>query len=395
MERVMALTVLSGLAVASAHADAGGKLIVHEWGTFTSFAGPDGVPLDFRPLLESDLPNFVFDRARQAGATNPEAVASQKGQIRATQRMETPITYFYTEREREIDVRVHFPEGLLTEFYPPVSQQGPAYAAAQPEPLKDSFLHWASVRLSPGSAAAFPASETDAHYALARRSDSTPLRVSAAHGEHFEKFLFYRGVGNFSLPVSLQAAGGDRFVVESRLGEPGMSAFMVDVAGGRLRFVPISCLVNDREARLPDQPSRPEALSAAMVNALVGANLYSKEAEAMVDTWRDSWFGEEGTRLLYLLGASTTNRILPLSITPAPDEVVRVMVGRLEIMTPEREARLEESVRRLAGSPAGTLPPAEWAEWGRFAEPALRKLAGAGRDEVLRSTATRLLDHMR
>src|SRR5258708_29049188 len=29
-----------------------GKLIVHEWGTFTNFAGSDGVYLDYRPLVD-------------------------------------------------------------------------------------------------------------------------------------------------------------------------------------------------------------------------------------------------------------------------------------------------------------------------------------------------------
>ena len=41
-----------------------GNFIVHEWGTFTTFSGSDGVFLDFRPLAakESDLPDYVLDR---------------------------------------------------------------------------------------------------------------------------------------------------------------------------------------------------------------------------------------------------------------------------------------------------------------------------------------------
>src|SRR6478672_420229 len=36
------------------------SLIVHEWGTFTSIAGKDGVALEWRPLNGStDLPKFV------------------------------------------------------------------------------------------------------------------------------------------------------------------------------------------------------------------------------------------------------------------------------------------------------------------------------------------------
>src|SRR4029077_9859924 len=96
-----------------------GRLIVHEWGTFTNFSGSDGLQMDFRPLVDSDLPPFVLDRARQAQVFYPSVYA--KGMYLARQRMETPVTYFYTDTPREVDVQVAFPQGLLTEFFPPVS----------------------------------------------------------------------------------------------------------------------------------------------------------------------------------------------------------------------------------------------------------------------------------
>ena len=45
-------------------------LVVHEWGTFTSFSGSDGVRLEYRPLLDEDLPYFVLDRFLQSGTPN-------------------------------------------------------------------------------------------------------------------------------------------------------------------------------------------------------------------------------------------------------------------------------------------------------------------------------------
>lgn len=90
-----------------------------------------------------------------------------------------------------------------------------------------------------------------------------------------------------------------------------------------------------------------DGLAADMVQALKAEGLYEKEALAMVKTWRDSWFIEQGTRLFYLLPQEKTDELLPLTITPRPDEVVRVMVGRLEIMRPEHSA-----------------PNAEWFEKG-------------------------------
>ena len=97
------------------------RLIVHEWGTFTSFSGSNGVHLDFRPLRDQDLPPFVLNRADQSGHI------FWKGRIRTRVRMETPVTYFYTDRERTVRASVDFPQGLLTEFYPPVRSMTPPF----------------------------------------------------------------------------------------------------------------------------------------------------------------------------------------------------------------------------------------------------------------------------
>src|SRR5687768_4944251 len=85
--------------------------VVHEWGTFTSFSGSDGVSLDFRPLVDEDLPAFVLDRPKQAFLSERRDIAyargrSDKGLVISRQRMETPVTYFYTDQERLVDVVV-------------------------------------------------------------------------------------------------------------------------------------------------------------------------------------------------------------------------------------------------------------------------------------------------
>ena len=52
----------------------------------------------------------------------------------------------------------------------------------------------------------------------------------------------------------------------------------------------------------------------------------------MVDTWRDSWF-EEGSRLFYIFSRRAVDAALPLEIRPAPSTLVRVFVGRIELIT--------------------------------------------------------------
>src|SRR5690242_13027481 len=79
-------------------AEASNKLIVHEWGTFTSFSGSNGANLEFRPLVTNDLPAFI---------DSPNSIWL-KERVAAQQRMETPVTYFYTDVPRTVNVRVAF-----------------------------------------------------------------------------------------------------------------------------------------------------------------------------------------------------------------------------------------------------------------------------------------------
>jgi hypothetical protein len=88
---------------------AASELTVHEWGTFTSVAGPDGQAVEWLPLTGStDLPGFVEhfrDEQFKCG-------------LGGTVRMETPVLYFYTAHERNVSVKVSFTKGIITEWYP-------------------------------------------------------------------------------------------------------------------------------------------------------------------------------------------------------------------------------------------------------------------------------------
>jgi hypothetical protein len=146
-----------------------------------------------------------------------------------------------------------------------------------------------------------------------------------------------------------------------------------------------------------------EMLADAVKDALVESGLYEKEANAMVNTWRSSWFGETGTRLLYILPRSLTDRVLPLTITPQPRQTVRVLVGRMEIMTPGEESRVaalvkDSYVQRQAANVSGQGPryagPKELTTLGRLAEPALARVRILSNDPEIRAEAAALLQQM-
>jgi hypothetical protein len=389
-----------------------GKLIVHEWGTFTSFAGDNGVELEFRPLVTSDLPRFIMNPFSQPGSPTSFFL---KDQFTALQRMETPVTYFYTDEPRVVNVRVDFPQGSLTEWYPVVKKFDSGVNNDTSAIVGHSYLDWGAVRLTPakqfasvrvrdakGKAipASLPPVDAGDHYARARETDSAIVEtVDANRGSHFEKFLFYRGLGNFELPIKLVALGNDRFEVSNSGEEASGALLLVRIENGHVRFTRLDPIGprSAIETALPTNESTVDRLAEATVRELTAAGLYNKEALAMVNTWRTSWFGENGTRLLYLVPGNLTDKLLPLTVDPAPNERVRVLVGRLETLTPEDCQRL---VRTLGGSKAGDKPAeaavkSELTSLGRFAEPAIRFVIGQTTDPPTKARLQAVLAEVR
>ena len=106
----------------------------------------------------------------------------------------------------------------------------------------------------------------------------------------------------------------------------------------------------------------------------------------MVNTWQDQWFAEEGTRVLYLLPRAWTDRTLPLQISPQPDSVVRVMVGRAELIMPsvDRELRKQILTYRSGDAKAKSQAVAAVRELrlGRFLDAAITKSTRGETDEA-------------
>jgi hypothetical protein len=335
------------------------RLVAHEWGTFTSFSGSDGVPVGFNPN-NTDLPGFMYF---QEGDGLTKSNRLQRG---GTVSMETPVIYFYTDHDMRVSVKVDFPRGWITEWYP--------FAAGAPHPKlgKEKLdntgqgIAW-NVKLVPSEPAIFPTEQGENHYYAARETDAVPLQVEAAMPEgprdherrggivvQRERFLFYRGVGTFAPPLSVRALGGGKIRVTSAAGERISGLVLVTVRGGMVGFRPLGELDAgaQTEATIPEATVSRSELGETLVKSLTAAGLYEKEARAMVKTWDSAWFGEEGSRLLYLVPRSRTDELLPLTIDPKPTEVVRVLVGRHDFLTPEQEALAERQTERIRAAQA-------------------------------------------
>jgi hypothetical protein len=249
------------------------RLVVHEWGTFTSIAGRDGVALEWRPLNgPSDLPKFVhsFDEG-VGGLRHPQ---KGKGDLRASVRMETPVLYFYSPAEMDVSVKVDFPKGKITEWYPQARAAG-------------AGIDWGRLKVMPGAALTFPVESAESHYYPAREVDAAPVQVCGTRGRpgQQEKFLFYRGVGTFDLPLSVRLEGEN--VVLKNLGQEEISHLVIfENRGGRVGYRLCDAFTGEMTHERPALDKSLDALLADLERVLVAGGLYEREAEAMIKTCR-------------------------------------------------------------------------------------------------------------
>ncbi|HEV3334359.1 MAG TPA: hypothetical protein VG096_25405 [Bryobacteraceae bacterium] len=368
-----------------------GGLTIHEWGTFTSVAGEDGSAITWNVLgCKSDLPRFVKDfgyRGLKLG-------------VSGTVRMETPVLYFYSPREVEAHVKVTFPQGLLTEWYPQaeyeVHQKGvedgstPALAPGEkrdwtPAPRNvagcmrchnqlngvetqtqnlTGTLEWSRILVQPGTSPSLPVESEPSRYYAARQTDAAPISVAGQQ----EKFLFYRGVGAFPIPLSARISGEGQVVVENQGQPPVPVVIRFENREGKIGFRNAGALRDTATIGTPELNDSFPALRQVLETALIGQGLFPKEAQAMVETWRDSWF-EEGSRLIYIVPAPAIDAILPLQVEPAPVRTVRVFVGRVELITAETKQSVESALAR------SDWPAVD--RYNRFLDPIFKRIYAA------------------
>ena len=67
-----------------------------------------------------------------------------------------------------------------------------------------------------------------------------------------------------------------------------------------------------------------------MKKALIAQGLFADEAEAMLNTWKTSYFQKPGLRVFYIVPREWTDYFLPLEFS-VPARVTRVIVGRIDL----------------------------------------------------------------
>lgn len=395
----------------------GEGFVVHEWGTLTSVVGSDGSLLPGLHHEEEDLPGFVADRLA-AAQTQPSVV----------QKMETPVTYFYAPSKLTVSAKVAFPKGVLTQWFPYVAKLEPAVFFDDTNPSR-SVDPWLQTNVTPphcvtrfsgplekglldwGNFTVLPPQESpplagplgDTTWGFARQVKANALEVPSPTGGPAlrEKFLFYRGLGNFELPLTGRAAQ-QSVTFENRDGQHAMGRLvLMNVTAQGAGFV----RVGDVAANGTKSAAIPAAtlplgdfvaqLKTELKTALTEDGLYADEAQAMVDTWERSYFLTPGVRALYLLPQARTDAVIPLTVSPAPKVMKRTMVIRLELLTAEEEATESQWLKELAAAPTQAGARAKFLKLGRFTEPHLSRAVAQASDAAQKSAGEALLLEVR
>ena len=362
-------------------------LVVHEWGTFTSVGSSTGALMEGLHHEEEPLPAFVHGRGAAAGGpVMPGGMKSMETQpASVTQKLETPVLYFYGAAPAGVRVRVDFPAGVVSEWFPDAATFGPALGTVTVPAA--GFMEWRGQLAPAATAADFPAVAPDDIWAPARHVGSVPLAVGAEK----EQFIFYRGLGAFELPMNITIDAADRITLENRSSDASPAVFLLRVhpgggaiinlgpltGGGVIPNVP--CPIGGKEHDLDVYVAEAQTQIAA---ALEQTGLYADEAQAMVNTWTKSYFKSEGLRILYVVPRAWTDELLPMAIEPPPSAMVRTLVGRVELLTPTDERAL---LAQVTDATTRALPPTDVINGlGRLAEPKLRRALELATDAGVR-----------
>ncbi|WP_353568814.1 hypothetical protein [Haloferula sargassicola] len=330
---------------------------LHEWGTFTTVAGSDGVLLSGVQREEEALPDFVrhhpgfhhVPHAIRAGSKSMPLPVSH-----VTVKMETPVIYFHSDEGFRAEVKVGFQGGSISQWFPERSggeTVEPGSAAAFPPPSFLDFskpyhgsIEWEVDVLSP------PESRNTVLFKPGDLLQWTRARIPEANvvraGDgSTEGFLFYRGLGNFEPGLRTTVAADETLSLHNDTG--GIIPYLLiyeKMSDGSSRWLQHGDpLLPGNDLRFPEsklrsgKPGFDDELYSELVRHLAGQGLLPSESAAMVQTWWQSYFDTPGLRVFWVLPASRTSAILPLRVEPAPETTIRILVGRSEVIRPRSE----------------------------------------------------------
>ena len=279
--------------------------VVHEWGTFTSISGSDGELLDGLFIEEERLPGFVLDLHMPVvkGMKFNRGGFPRNDLNGVNIKMETPVIYFYSDKEREVDVNVQFKGGLINQWYPAaegktrkIESGGKPFNMFNELDFRKNYsdaLDWKVKVLDPKSYLSYtsPQGMETPTWVNPRFTDANMLQI----GKSREKFIFYRGLARFEQPFKVTAQSSSQITLQNTGSDEISFAMVYEFTKDKKAKVWWTGKLDGKKQQVVNKKELDvdQSIHEEFLNGLVKAGLYEKEAKSMLETWRHSYFEKE------------------------------------------------------------------------------------------------------
>ena len=294
-------------------------LAVHEWGVWVRGQTTQGVLLAGPNELVENLPSFVLRLAKEY---KPK---------RQDHGWNKPVLHLYGPEGLAVTVKVLTPQGRLTAYYPePRLLEETATITSRKEMMVYSLtdctgLEWTGTLAAqaPGNLAQPPAGHW---WGRVREVPSAYIKT----GRGIERFLFYEATA-FQEPLLTGQVKADELVLKNGDEQPS-GPVLVLVNDGKARFlrvvesIPAGGEVQLGKAELLKAPSGDAEILQAARAQWEAFGLTKEEAAAIVETWRPDLLATPGFLVASRVPPRVYDQMFPLSVTPAPRQVVRAGV---------------------------------------------------------------------
>jgi hypothetical protein len=349
---------------------------VHEWGVFSVTHDLTYANADRRAELE-ELPKFMYG----------QMTTRELPKHFIPRRVRKPVVFFHAPGPLTVEFRVAFAEGLPLVWWPateaPSIDDGASLQPVNLPPARELFwrLHLDKPPYQVGKPAELKEVGTG-HWVKALRevkADNVFVEVGQRGVElERERFVYYDGLiprgkgaaitvekGRVSLTNEAKHPLYDVTVVDRRTPDKPRVARVAKLDAGA-----------KRDADLAAAARWPEKAAQTLQDQLKDAGLNEDEAKSLVVVWTREFFEADGVTLFYRLPQEEYDRLLPLTIKPRPEKLVRIGLMHYIHCEPDLAERVAALVKQLDDDEFNKREAAqkELARLGRGAFPHLKKL---------------------
>jgi len=361
--------------------------VIHEWGVFSSHEDTETANADMRAEWDS-LPEFVF--GQMVGRRGAPLLAVDK-----------PVVFVHSKQPTRLDFRVDFAVGLPAVWWPrddaPTSGGIRKFDPAAPQPPPKKHVRWV-VAAQPGVAGRLeriPAGHWMGELRNTKADHLQPVDESGRPVQSGEKFLYYDGIFP-NLRYAKVTVDGPKVTVENVSGVELLDVTVIDRrTAGKVKTAKADSLKGKQSVSF-EAPTdiTVEAAGKQLVGSLVSAGLFDDEAACFLKAWNDAFLRDGEVTVHYRLPQAEYDRLLPITVKPAPSRTVRVGVVFHPHCGSATEARIAELIKDLDSDDFRKREAAgkKLSEMARASFGALLKRRNAEKDPEIRARLDKALE---